>query len=79
MKEQSDKSKSTWNSRKYMMTVKDFFHVQSEVPKDKSRQLFKKKIPIGTFFGKMTELSRKWFLRPAVYTVRSKSPLKNRF
>ena len=40
MKEQSDKSKSIWNSRKYMMTVKDFFHVQSEVPKDKSRQLF---------------------------------------
>ena len=28
-KSKSDKSRSTWNSRKYVMTVTDFFHVQS--------------------------------------------------
>ena len=42
-KSKSDKSRSTWNSRKYVMTVTDFFHVQSEVPRVKSRQLFYKK------------------------------------
>jgi hypothetical protein len=45
MKEKSDKSKSAWNSRKYVMTVTYFFHLQSEVPKVKSKQLFNKKFP----------------------------------
>ena len=36
----SDKSKSTWLSRKYVMTKLNFFHVQLEVPRVKSRQFF---------------------------------------
>ena len=43
MKEKSDKSKSTRLSRKYVMTELNFFHVQFEVPRINSRQLFSKK------------------------------------
>ena len=43
-KSKSDKSKSKWNSRKYVMTITDFFHLQSEVPRVKSRQFYYKEI-----------------------------------
>ena len=44
MREKSDESKSAWHSRKYVKTELNFFHIQFEVPRVKSRQLFQKKI-----------------------------------
>ena len=44
MKEKSDRSKNTWNLRKYVMTVKDFFfRVQSEALKLNPDNYFPKK------------------------------------
>ena len=42
MREKSDKSKNAWHSRKYVTTELNFFHLQFEVPRVKSRQLFYK-------------------------------------
>ena len=42
-KSKSDKCKSTWLSRKYVVTELSFFNIQFEVPRVKSRQLFYKK------------------------------------
>ncbi len=40
MREKSEKSKSAWLSWKYVTNKLNFFHIQFEVPRVKSRQFF---------------------------------------
>ena len=76
MKEKSDKSKSAWNSRKYVMTVTYFFHLQSEVPKVKSRQLFYKKIPYRDVFWEDDRTQQKVVSKTCCLHSAVKKPLK---